>query len=422
MDETNLLFKNPTFFIVCLLVIMTPMLRGSVHLWAETLIQMLALTGVCIVVLEKHIFFKGKSALGSGRNTESWVMGPVFFLAVISGGVARSQSLAMEGFVMLLTYLAIFYITLYAVRHRKEQRILVYVIIGTALFLSFFAMLKQFDMNPMGLWLYPEILRPGDPSLTGPYVNRNHLAGFLEMAIPLLLGLFLTRERSHENLLAMIGLVLFLIIAQAMTLSRGGWAATFMSLILMMAALLLSKEFKQKRLLISIFISVLVVGIIVLASTPVIQRITTLTQHDTSDNLAGRMKIWRETVSLIKDNLWMGVGPGNFKEVYPAYQTPGDSFLAVYAHNDYLHFIAESGILGVPVMLWLLYLFFRAGLRKLKHPSRQTRGIALGGMGAIIAVLIHSYSDFNLHIPANIILFTVISCLVMVGKRRERRV
>jgi hypothetical protein len=64
-------------------------------------------------------------------------------------------------------------------------------------------------------------------------------------------------------------------------------------------------------------------------------------------------------------------------------------------------------------MLWLLYLFFRTGFAKVKSRSRQTMGITLGCMAGVVAILVHSYSDGNLQIPANALLFTTFSALVL---------
>ncbi|MEX1315409.1 MAG: O-antigen polymerase, partial [Desulfotignum sp.] len=67
----------------------------------------------------------------------------------------------------------------------------------------------------------------------------------------------------------------------------------------------------------------------------------------------------------------------------------------------------------VPLMLWLVFLFFRAGFAKLRSPSRQTAGIALGCMAGVVAILIHSYSDGNLQIPANALLFSGLTALTL---------
>ena len=80
-------------------------------------------------------------------------------------------------------------------------------------------------------------------------------------------------------------------------------------------------------------------------------------------------------------------------------------------HNDYLHFTAEVGLPLVFIFLWLAAVFYRRGLQKLRHPSRLIRGITLGALAGVTAILVHSISDFNLHIPANALLFTVLAAL-----------
>ncbi len=134
--------------------------------------------------------------------------------------------MALEGLVMLMTYLAFFYLVFESVRTRREQRILVWVMVGTAFFLCIVGLFKRFDILVFPWWDYRAEL-PKDHgllSLSGVYVNRNHMAGFLEMAIPVLLALFLTRDRDTAIHIGMIFLALFLIVCQALTLSRGGWA------------------------------------------------------------------------------------------------------------------------------------------------------------------------------------------------------
>ena len=82
------------------------------------------------------------------------------------------------------------------------------------------------------------------------------------------------------------------------------------------------------------------------------------------------------------------------------------------AHNDYLHFISETGLLLIPIIIWLTFALYKRGFEKMKNPSRLVRGTTLGAMTGITAILIHSIADFNLHIPANAILFTVLAAIV----------
>ena len=154
---------------------------------------------------------------------------------------------------------------------------------------------------------------------------------------------------------------------------------------------------------------IFIISFFILASLPVVERITTLTQQSPNDNLTGRIRAWKGSVSQIQNNLFTGTGPNTFREAYPAYQIPGNTVLRRYAHNDYLHFTAETGILFIPVLIYTLFCFFRSGFQKIKSRSRQTRGFAIGAMAAVFAILIHSFSDFNLNIPANALVLTILA-------------
>jgi O-antigen ligase len=82
-------------------------------------------------------------------------------------------------------------------------------------------------------------------------------------------------------------------------------------------------------------------------------------------------------------------------------------------HNDYLQVTAETGLALVPVMAWIMIAFFVKGFKKLNNPSRLVRDTTLGAMSGVTAILIHSIFDFNLHIPANAILFTILAAIVV---------
>ncbi|MDY0223455.1 MAG: O-antigen polymerase, partial [Desulfobacterium sp.] len=143
-----------------------------------------------------------------------WVIGPVAALGVWSTVMSPHPALALQGLIMLATYLGFFYLVVASVKSRKEQRTLVWVVTGTAAFLCVVGLLKRFDILVFTWWDYaPELGRNhGDTRLSGVYVNANHMAGFLGMAIPMVLGMFLTRSRSPEARIGMIFLVLFLIV------------------------------------------------------------------------------------------------------------------------------------------------------------------------------------------------------------------
>jgi len=128
-------------------------------------------------------------------------------------------------------------------------------------------------------------------------------------------------------------------------------------------------------------------------------------------NLA-RITVWGGIVEMIKDYPLLGTGPGTFSIVYTQYQPAGFDYRYFMGHNDYLHFTSETGLPLIAVMIWMIVALFVKGFKKLNNPSRLVRGITLGAMSGITAILVHSIFDFNLHIPANAILFTVLAALV----------
>ena len=99
-----------------------------------------------------------------------------------------------------------------------------------------------------------------------------------------------------------------------------------------------------------------------------------------------------------------------------ALKESGETLIRLYhAHNDYLEFLSELGIVGMMLLLGgILYMFMKsfAVWRKRRHP--EVKGLGLGGILATICILIHSFTDFNLHIPANMLLFSVVLSLTAV--------
>jgi O-antigen ligase len=423
--------KNPAFWMVCCLVAVAPLFRGSVHAWAVTVIQIGVVLGWMLLVVEmlragrseRQRKRHSRTTTGadvsdkgySPENLVKYVGLPCAVLGVWSAVWSPHPALALQGVIMLAAYLGFFFLVVMSVRTRKEQRTLVWVIVGTAVFLCIVGLLERYDILVFTWWDYSGEVGPGHhaTALSGVYVNRNHMAGFLEMAIPLMLILFITRSRPLEARIMMVLGAVFLLICQVLTLSRGGWGATAGALIFMAVALLLKKGFAHKRLVGLLLAGTMVTAVIVLAMTPVVERAATITERGIEDNIAHRLNLWKGTWHMIKDNPVAGTGPGTFEVAYPPYQQPGYTVLARYAHNDILQFASDTGFLFFPLMLWLLFLFFKTGFAKFQSRSRQTSGIALGCMAAVIAILIHSYSDGNLHIPANALLFTTLTALVL---------
>lgn len=408
MKNPTTIYSKTVIVFFCLLIFFMPMARGSVEPWTKAVFQMLTCLSWIMLIIENQI-------LGRKIQFQSPLNKPLIalsFLVMISFLTSGHRSAAFEGMTLFLTYAAVYYAFLNAVRTRQEERIIVYMILSTATLISIIGLLKLIGMNPFDWWNYDLAFKGSKGSLTGVYINRNHMAGYMEMAIPLVLVLFMTRNRNLEQKIALAALSAFFFIVQGLTLSRGGWIATAGAMIFLMSILFLKNQFAQKKIIISVVAVTVICSILVLGSGPVINRFLTLQKNDPMDNIEGRLRVWKGAMLQIKGNLIFGTGPGTFQHAYPTYQIPGHAELRRYAHNDYLQLTSELGILFVPVILIFFYQFFRTGIRKLNSQSRQQSGFSLACMTGIVAIMIHSLSDFNLYVPANAFLGVILVAFV----------
>jgi O-antigen ligase len=403
---TKTLSIIPRYAIYALLIF-TPLARASVQGWAITIIYMLSLIALTAFLLEKSITWEWK-----------WIKTPLdlpilclLLLCFLSTIFSLHRFTSIWSTILLINYLTIFYLTIHLTRTRSQFRQVIYLIIGVAGFLSIFGLFKKLGANPFPWWDYTDLKYSPD-FLSSTYGNHNHLAGYLEMATPLTLGLFLVGYR-HGVVSILVYLSFLLLIALVLTLSRGGWMSALMGFAFMAFALLTSRYFQRKKLLMALIGGSLALALIVLASTPVVERVRTVMEKEEEASLYSRVLVWGGVMHMMGDHPLLGIGPGTFPIVFTQYQPPGFASRYFYAHNDYLHFTSEVGLPLIVIISWMVIALYRKGFKKLKDPSRLVRGTTLGAMSGITAILFHSISDFNLHIPANALLFTVLVAIVV---------
>jgi len=385
------------------LLIFTPLAIGSVQGWAISVIHLITLLAVTTFFLEKSLAWSWEW-ITTSLDKPILVL---LILLILSTVFSVHTYTSIWSFILLCNYVIIFYLIIHTVRTRSQLRRLVYLIIGLAALISIIGLLKKICGNPFPWWDYTDFqIEPG--RLSSTFGNANHFAGYLEMALPLLLGLILTGITGIKRFfLACIGVLLFL--SLMLSLSRGGWIGTMAGLLFMAVVLLTEHRFKKRKVMVALAGGLCVMAFAVLTSTATVERILALEEKE---GLQARMMVWQGTVEMIKDHPLLGTGPGTFATIYTQYHPPGFYRRYFAAHNDYLHLTAETGLPLIPVMIWMIIALYKNGFKKLNNPSRQVRGVTLGAMAGITAILVHSISDFNLHIPANAILFTTLAALV----------
>ena len=109
--------------------------------------------------------------------------------------------------------------------------------------------------------------------------------------------------------------------------------------------------------------------------------------------------------------IW-GWGLGTFPTVYPQYRSFYTNQFVNEAHNDYAQLLVETGVLGFALMLWFLTQLYRASLPELHGwQNRWDRAVSLAALIGCTGILVHSFVEFNLQIPANAAFFYVLCAL-----------
>jgi O-antigen ligase len=255
----------------------------------------------------------------------------------------------------------------------------------------------------------------------GPYINHNHYAGLMEMLIPVAAGHLLSRpERDPAR--SFLGFALLVPIASLLLSgSRGGLVALFAELLIFGGVLTASGwRRNQQRYVVALALAVTAAVLMFfwLDFGKVSRRLATVfaTPRSAEATMGDRVKMSHDSLHILRDYPWKGIGLGSFEDVYPRYQSFAADLNVIHAHDDYVEALAEAGVVGGILMLAGLIIFVRRAFSRLRERLAAESGwIQFGAAVGCCGLLVHSFADFNLHIPANAAWFCVL--LVVASSR-----
>jgi len=268
----------------------------------------------------------------------------------------------------------------------------------------------------------------GRGKVFGLFGNVGYFAEYLILPLPIAISLFLVSKNRIKKILLFIGI---LVIGGGLlvTFTRGPYLATGISIIFMILLFITyqSKDFllKNKKVFILVLVVIILVTFLFMIPNPLNKSGTFIsglknrilyTQLDTDSSLRRRIAIWKFTIPMIKERPLFGSGIGTFKYNTLRYQAKffdqveNRRFypygIADKAHNEYLQIVAEVGIFGLGIFLWIIFSYFNHGIKLLKRlKDKYKQGIIIGLMGSVTAFLIDSFLWFPLHLPATVVLF-----------------
>jgi O-antigen ligase len=305
---------------------------------------------------------------------------------------------------LLLTYLIVMFLVSQSFIRRSHWRVLMWFLMTLGFFVSILGILQQLTFNGKLYWF--RVMHFGGTAF-GPYVNRNHFAGFAEMIIPIaLVPLVLGKVRREKVFLVSI-LAAVPIVALLLSASRGGIISFVVQMLILFLLLIIRRRTRGKYVIVGgLVVLTAVMAVSWIGVDEVLARFAGIQNLEVSTGKRAAMQ--RDTFRIFRDHPIMGTGLGTIEMVYPPYDSVYDGKVVNHAHNDYLEALAETGILGGLCCVWFLGLFLVNALRGIADLSSSFGSVLnLSGLIACCGMLVHSLVDFNLHIPANALLFFV---------------
>lgn len=267
-------------------------------------------------------------------------------------------------------------------------------------------------------------------SAVGTYINRDHLAGLLEMALPLGLALLAAsigrsdvsrrhvrslRQKlalltaTHLNKTITYGLLsIAILLGLIFTNSRTGNALAMV--VIFLSAIAYSTRLGGRNVygLIGTFAAISLVLALEIGMVPILNRFV---QQDPLADL--RWVIFSDTIKAIGEFFPLGSGVGTFVPVYPRFQEMYlDNLYINHAHNDYLEWLMEGGILAaILIFAFMLMYFSRWPKVWLRSEWKTINFIQVGAGIGMLAMVLHTFVDFNLHTTANQVYFAFLAGL-----------
>jgi O-antigen ligase len=322
----------------------------------------------------------------------------------------------------------------------RQRRLLLrtsITVVGGAVLVGVYAFVSRlaFGNKLYGVWSVPTV------APFGPFVSKNHFAGYVELAALLAVGLatgladearhgpgwlsWIDSRRSKWVVLAW-GAAFVLALAVPVSLSRGGVVSLCAGLLVFGILRLWTRgpsPLSHRALALSLALS-LVAAAAIVAVLPAEARSRVLSLAGVTSDQSGsyRLGVWRDTLRLIASSPLVGSGFGAYADALPRFKTAAGHLGIEHAESDHLELLAEGGLLagflGAVAVLVLLLLGLKS-LRTSEH--RIVRSLLAAALAGGVTVYVHSGFDFNLRIPSNALMAALLAGVVAAAVLPEAR-
>jgi len=438
VKRRHTLASRLAYLTICVAVVLTALAYGTVHYWALATFALSAAGLICLWCVDGLVL----RSVQLSRNALQWPLVGLVVLGLIqllpfrtadNAGLPLSpaRALSLDPYatrlvlVQIIALLIYFVATLIFTDTPRRLRTIVRTITIFGFLLAMFGLTQSFTTDGTRVYWFRQL---SQSTAFGPFINRHHFAGYMELAIALPLGLLFSGaiESYKRPLYAFV--VMMMGVALILTNSRGGiisLAAEILFLAVVATPGLRRGERRPRAQRIRSallraglafgLIAVLIGGTIAVGGSDVFTRL--VGTPNAADPTTGRAHFWSVTLDVIKAYPLVGSGLGSFSVIYTRYDSRNGVFRLEQAHNDYLQTLADGGLLGGILGIAFLVILFGQGFARRETDDKFRRGVATGALAGCFAVLIHSFFDFTLHTTSNALLFLILAALATLDSR-----
>jgi O-antigen ligase len=338
-----------------------------------------------------------------------------------AGALSRDPQATREAVMKLLALAIYFSAALLALRDARRRKVVQILLTGFGFLVSVFAIVHRLTSNGKMYWVRPvsDYIAP-----YGPFGNYNHFAGFIELILPLPLAYVLLARINLEQRLIWLFSVVMMAVAVIFSLSRGGILALGVEVLALLAIATFGRKWVIKdehgpeagnAIVILAALAAIAVIALWIGYDRLVERFNATRQGASELSVVTRVEYWRASWRMFLDHPVAGVGLGAFPAVYPNYGRSSAMYERLeQTHNDYLQLLTDAGSIGAALGLWFLFEVARLArrqFRKIRIARSRARAIIIGGYVAVLGLLAHGFTDFNLQITSNALLFLFVLAL-----------
>jgi O-antigen ligase len=401
----------------CAVLLLAPLAFGAVEPWSIFALEMCAL--LLLLVWGARQWFNGQ--LNVSDHVLYRPMAAFFAVALVQwlAGTTAYRHVTYSHLLLYAAYGMLAFVVTQSLRRSSQFELMAGLFTAYGAVVAAFAILQGMAPNGKLYWVWP--LEQGG-WIYGPYVNHNHYAGLMEMLTPFPLVLAAShftngnRKIMVASVAALMGASIFL------SGSRGGMAAFVTQMVALGVLMVRRRERKWREpLMLGAVLAMVIIFLIWMGGNELTRRLATFHSEAREEINGGfRLSIDRDCLRMFAKRPLLGWGLGAFPIVYPEFRSFYTTFFVNHAHNDYLQLLVETGLAGFSIAVWFMVLVFRKAAGKLKNWTETATGaLTVAALLGVVGILVHSFIDFNLQIPANAALFYVLCAIAACAPLQE---